>query len=120
MQTRWFPINTRYLSVSLTLDGPDAENPDGLRVFILDISMRPIFALHCASTWESFGACQNFVFLITSFAAFSFAPDHLGTYAEGLPTHSPLSLLLSRGAEAILRLSFPTGGKGFITHYSPY
>ena len=109
MQTRWFPFNTRYLSVSLTLGGPGAENPDGLRVFILDISMRPIFALHCASTWESFGACRNFVFLITPFATFSFVSDHLGAYAEGLSTHAPFSLLLSRGDEAILRLSFPAG-----------
>ena len=109
MQTRRPPINTRYLSASLTLDGTGAENPDGHRVFISDISMRPIFALRCASTWESFGACRNFVFSITPFATFSSSPDHLDTYAEGLPTHAPLSLLLSRWGEAILRLSFPTG-----------
>ena len=119
MQTRWFPINTRYLSVSLTLDGPGAENPDGIRVFILDISMRPIFALHCASTWESFGACQNFVFLITSFATFSLVSDHLDTYTEGLPAHAPSRFYFREGLMRFYAYLFQLG-KGFITHYSPY
>ena len=48
-------------------------------------------------------------FLIPPFAAFSFVSDHLYTYADGLPTQDPLSLLLSRGVEAILRLYLPTG-----------
>ena len=69
MQTRRFPINTRYLSASVTLGGPGAENPEGLRVFCFDNSMRPILALRCASTGESFGACEDFFFLVTPFTA---------------------------------------------------
>ena len=111
MQTRWFLINTRYLSVSLTLDGPDAENPEGLRVFCFDLSLRPILAAHCASTWSAFGACENFVFLVTSFASFSFASGHLDTYSEGFPAHASFSLLLSEGVEALLRTSLPQPGE---------
>ena len=110
MQTRWFVINRRYLSISVTLDGPGAENPEGLRVFCFDLSLRPILTAHCASTWSAFGACDNFVLLITSFASFSFVSDHLDTHSD-FPDHASFSLLISRGVEAILRTSLPQPGE---------
>ena len=110
MQTRWFLTNPRYLAISVTLDGPDPENPNSLRVFCFDISLRPVLALHCASTWTAFGCCENFVFLITPFASFSFVSDHLDTFSD-VPRsvqHASFSRLLSNLGESLVRTTFPS------------
>lgn len=62
MRTRWYLCDFRYLSISITLAGPDEESPGDLQVFVFDLSLRPLWTIHCASTWTGFGRCQNFVF----------------------------------------------------------
>ena len=91
MRSRWFLLNRRYLSISVTISGPDVESQESNVVLIADISIRPLFAWHCASIWSAPVRCGNFVILRTSFARFEFHSDHfetdeIHTFPEPAPT----------------------------------
>ena len=80
---RWFLIDFRYLSVSVKIEysAPDAP-VEAFTAYILDITLRPLFALHIASVWTAPFRCLHFCFLLTSFESFSFNSDLLETDEE--------------------------------------
>ena len=93
MVSRWFLINLRYLSISVTIAGPDFNNPEDNVVLAADVSFRPLFAWHCASIWSGLFRCENFVFLWTTFARFDFLSDHLDVYDDLTLDPSPTRFL---------------------------
>ena len=76
MGERWWFIDTRYFSLSFTYESAnDLELGRSLVVWILDISVRPLFIIHIAVAWAAFLRCANFVFLCTPFPDFSYKSD---------------------------------------------
>ena len=77
MRSRWFLIDTRFLSISFTLDNTDfdLEEHNPLTALIFDISLRPIATVHISSVWTTYNRCVNFAILFTSFQSFSYQSD---------------------------------------------
>ena len=106
---RCFLIEQRYLPISVEIEYSDIEAPvEAFAAYILDITLRPIFAFHLASLWVGPFHCLHFTVLITSFQSFSPNSDILET-DEGCVSPS-----LDTQALRIWRLgfgetSFPAG-----------
>ena len=79
MSSKWFLIDYRYLSISFTVDGPDLESPNVLPTLIMDISIRPLFAVHISSMWDGCFRCTHFLIICTSFRSINFECDILET-----------------------------------------
>ena len=80
MRERWWFVDTRYFSVAVTYESfDDFEAGRHLSVWILDISVRPIFTIHIAVVWNCFLRCENFAILCTSFPDFAYRSDILET-----------------------------------------
>ena len=80
MATRWFLIDYRYLSISFTVDWPNADLPvEPFTGYSLDISPMPLFIIHIVSLWTGPFRCWHFAFLCTSFPNFTFNSDILET-----------------------------------------
>ena len=78
MRSRWFLIDTRFLSISWTLGNADydPEDPNPLSAVIFDVSLRPIATLHVSSVWSSRNnRCLNFAMLFTSYQSFGYQSD---------------------------------------------
>ena len=76
MHARWYICDYRHLPISFTLDGPGGDGPDALRVFVLDLSIRPFCGWHYASLWTGPVRCGDFAFILASFARFGFVSGH--------------------------------------------
>ena len=72
---RWWIIDLRYLSISVTYQESDIEQPNHISAWIFDVSIRPLCTLHIASTWQSLCKCENFTFLCTTFQTLNYASD---------------------------------------------
>ena len=72
---RYWIIDQRYLSISITYQESDIEQPNQISAWIFDLSLRPLFSIHIASTWRSLIRCENFTILATSFQSFGYTSD---------------------------------------------
>ena len=82
---RWFLIDRRYLSISVKLEFSAIDAPvEAFTAYILDITLRPLFAFHVASIWTAPFRCLHFTILLTSFESFTFNSDILETDEENV------------------------------------
>ena len=94
MRSRWFIIDTRFLSISFTIENADFSLDDlnPLNDFIFDVSLRPIATLHISSVWTTYNRCVNFAILFTSFQSFGYQSDIFETdemFHYPTPGHTP-------------------------------
>ena len=67
MHNKYFIVDYRYLSIWITVETPEPAWNVQTWTFLVDVSVRPIFAIHIASIWTSSTRCADFAIILTSF-----------------------------------------------------
>ena len=77
MLQRWFLMDFRYRSIWATFETAATRLDVARCGLFLDISLRPLFAVHVASIWNGFPRCIDCAIVITSFASIAITTDLL-------------------------------------------